>query len=295
MIQEDVTLVVGADGLIGRALADHLVSAGKQVIETTRRRDRATKKRVFLDISRDISRWSPPRDISVAYICAGVSSLEECRKYPIKSVIVNVNNTVELSKILVKRGIFVIFLSTNLVYNGSVPFRKADEPVCPLTEYGRLKANAERQLLSLGKSISVVRFTKVLGATIPLFEGWAKALKNDEAIHPFSDMVIAPVSIALAVDVLCRVGEVSLPGVLQVSGNKDITYKQVAMHIAEHIGCKSSLVQAIKFVEAYPDAEAAPTYTTLNTSRLRIELKIKPPNIWSLINAIIDQNFEQLR
>ena len=288
MRQEDVTLVVGADGLIGRALAEHLVLAGKQVIETTRQPDTVAERRTFLDLSENISNWRPPCHISVAYICAAVSSIEYCRKFAAQSAIVNVHNTVELVRTLVKSGTFVIFPSTNLVYDGSIPFRKAEDPVCPITEYGKQKAETERQLLSLGKSISVVRFTKILSPKIPLFEGWVKALNNDEAIHPFSDMIMAPVSLAFAVDVLCRVGESSLSGVLQVSGDKDTTYEQVAMHIVEHFSCKSSLIQAVKSIEVYPGAEAIPKHTTLDTSRLRIELKMKPSNIWPLIDSVVD-------
>ena len=288
MRQEDVTIVVGADGLIGRALADHLVLAGKQVIETTRRPDTITEKRIFLDLSKDISNWKTPCHISIAYICAAVSSIEHCRKYATQSAIVNVHNTVELVKTLVKSGTFVIFPSTNLVYDGSVPFRKADDPVCPLTEYGRQKAEAERQLLALGELISVVRFTKVFSPEMSLFRGWIKALKENEAIHPFADMVMAPVSLAFAVDVLCRIGEVLLPDILQVSGDKDITYEQIAMHIVERIGCKPSLVQTIASIEACLNAEAVPVHTTLDTSRLYVELKMRPPNIWPLIDSVVD-------
>ena len=280
--------MVGADGLIGRELSARLVLAGKQVVETTRQSDTVAERRIFLDLSENISNWSPPCHISVAYICAAVSSIEYCRKYATQSAVVNIHNTVELAKILVKRGTFVIFPSTNLVYDGSVPFRKADDSVCPTTEYGRQKAEAERQLLLLGKLISVVRFTKILSFRMPLFEGWIKALKKNEVIHPFSDMVMAPVRVDFAVDVLCRVGEVSMSGILQVSGNKDITYEQVAKHLAAHAGCQPSLVQPVKFIEAYPDAEAVTIHTTLDTNRLNMELKMKTPNIWLSIGSVVD-------
>ena len=152
----------------------------------------------------------------------------------------------------------------------------------------RQKAEAEGRLLALGNLISIVRFTKILTPETQLFKGWLKSLRNNEAIHPFSDMVMAPVSLAFAVDVLCRIGEVLLPDVLQVSGDKDITYEQIAMHIVERIGCKPSLVQAIASIEACLNAEAVPVHTTLDTSRLHVELKMRPPNIWPLIDSVVD-------
>lgn len=101
-------------------------------------------------------------------------------------------------------------------------------------------------------------------------------------------MVMAPVPLAFAVDVLYRVGEVLLPGVLQVSGDEDITYEQIAMHIVERMGCNHSLVQAMKSIEIRLEAEAVPVHTTLDTSRLCTELKMKPPHIWSTIDSAFD-------
>jgi len=286
MRQEDVTLVVGADGLIGRALVDLLLLTRKPVIGTTRRPDTITEKRMFHDLSKDISRWNPPCDISVAYICAGVSSIEHCQKYATQSAIVNIYNTVELAKKLVKSGTFIIFPSTNLVYDGSVPFRKANDPACPLTEYGRQKAEAERQLLSLGKSISVVRFTKILGSKMPLFEGWVRALKNDEAIHLFSDMVMAPVLLNCVMSILRIVADLRLPGILQVSGKKDISYEEAACIGARLLGFDVDLVKPITVMESRNYMEPVPANTTLNIDCLKHRLGIVPPDVrWTIKQA----------
>lgn len=284
MRQEDVALVVGADGLIGRALADHLVLAGRQVVETTRRVDIIGERRTFLDLSEDISNWTPPCRISIAYICAGVSSIEHCQKYASQSENVNVHNTFELAKVLVKSGSFVVFPSTNLVYDGSVPFRKANDPVCPLTEYGRQKAEAEGRLLALGNLISIVRFTKILTPETQLFKGWLKSLRNNEAIHPFSDMVMAPVPLFFAVDVLRCVADMRLSGIVQVSGERDVTYEEFSRCIARCIGASPSLVQAIKSEKSGIIPETAPKHTTLDTAKLKRVLGVQPPNLESTIN-----------
>ena len=282
-----VSLVVGADGLIGRALADHLARAGETVMETTRRLDTISERRVLLDLTESVSDWRPPGQVSVAYLCAAATSLDHCRRNPTQSATVNVHNSVALAKTLVASDMFVIFPSTNLVYDGSIPFRKADDPVCPLTEYGRQKAEAEKQLLTQGDSTSVVRFTKVLGPNMPLLKGWIQALQNNEVIHPFSDMVMAPVPLPFAVDVLCRVAEVRLPGIVQVSGEKDVTYEQVAHHIAQRIGANPDLIRPVRSKEAGLDPEAVPSHTTLDTTRLRLELGMEPPDVWATIDSVL--------
>lgn len=289
MERRDVVLVVGADGLIGRALSTYLVRAGKSVFETTRRLDIISEKRVFLDLTEDVTKWCPPCHVSVAFLCAAKSSLEHCQREPAESAKVNVHNIVELTKSLVPNGTFVIFLSSNLVYDGSVPFQKADDPVSPQTEYGRQKAEAERQLLPLGDLISVTRFTKVLGPNMPMFKRWTKELQNNQAIHPFSDMVIAPVPLSFAVDVLDRIAEVRLPGIVQVSGEKDVTYEEVGRYIAQRLGASLDLVQPIRSDEKGLNQETVPSHTTFDTTRLRTELGMEPPDVWHTIEMTITQ------
>ena len=287
MKHRGVSLVIGADGCIGKALADHLVCAGEMVLQTTRRGNTLSEKRVFLDLGQDISDWSPPCSVSVAYLCAGVSSLDVCRKAPEQSAIVNVHNTLTLARTLVARGIFVIFPSTDLVFNGSGPFREADDPVYPLTEYGRQKAEAERQLLALGHLISVVRFTKVLGPNMPLFKQWMQALRNHEVIHPFSDLILAPIPLSFAIQVLYRIGEKRLPGICQVSGEQDITYEQAARYIAQRLGVSLDLVQPVKSEEMGLQLEAIRSYSALDMARLRAEFEMQPPNVWLTIDATL--------
>lgn len=280
------SLVVGADGLIGRALVDHLAHVGEERIGTTRRPDTISDGRIFLDLSEEISEWRPPRQVSVVYLCAAVTALKRCRMDPAASGIVNIYNTVALAKLLIARKTFVVAPSTNLVFDGSVPFRKADDPLCPTTEYGRQKAEAHRQLLDLGVRISIVRLSKVIGPNMPLITGWIQALKNNEAIHPVSNMVIAPVALSFAVQVLHRVAERRMCGIIQVSPEEDVTYEQIARHIARRIGADSELVQAIRWEEAGLDLEAVPSHTTLDTTRLRTELGIEPYDVWSVIDSV---------
>ncbi len=249
MQQKDVSLIVGADGLIGKALADDLVQTGEGVLTTTRKADTLSKKRSFLDLLEDVSAWSPPKQVSVAYLCAAITSLETCRRNPKQSERVNVGNTVALAKTLIAEGTFVVFLSTNLVYDGSVPFRKADEPVSFRVEYGRQKAETEKRLLALGPSVSVVRLTKVLGPNMPLFNKWIQVLQKGEVIHPFSDMVMAPVPLLSVVDILYQVAQKRLPGILQVSGKQDITYQQAACYIAQRLRVSQELPKQMKEID----------------------------------------------
>ncbi len=174
------------------------------------------------------------------------------------------------------------------MYDGSVPFRRADDAPCPLTEYGRQKAEVEKRLLSFHDNVAVVRLTKIMETDIPLFKSWIQALNEGEVIHPFSDVVISPFPLSFAVDVMQRAAELRLSGIIQVSGKEDITYAEIASRMAQRMEIDPALVQPLTSGESGLVFEAVLTHSTLDTSRLVSEIGIIPPDIFSTIDNMID-------
>jgi dTDP-4-dehydrorhamnose reductase len=277
-------LVVGGDSKIGRALCAFWQRSGTAVLATSRRP--AGAGTLFLDLAANGEAWEPPCRVTVAVLCASVTNIETCQRDPEPTARVNVHGLMSVADRLLARGAFVIYLSTNQVFDGSAPYRRPTEPVSPLTEYGRQKAEVERLLSGRGERAAIVRLTKVVEPGMPLVRGWYQALQNRQAIHPFADMVMAPVPLAFAVEVLHRVATARLPGILQVSGAQDITYVQAAHHLADRAGAGPDLVQPTTSREKGL-AFAPPRHTTLDTMRLRTELGLEPPNAWSTLDSAL--------
>ena len=76
------TLIVGADGVIGRSLAASLQSAGRDVVGTTRRPGEVGEGRVFLDLASIPDDWPVPRGVEAAVICAAITGREACERSP---------------------------------------------------------------------------------------------------------------------------------------------------------------------------------------------------------------------
>lgn len=280
-------LVVGSDGLIGGALLERLKRAGDSVLGTTRRLDAVSTDNLFLDLSASVDSWQPPCDVSAAVICAGISKIDRCALEPEATRRVNVEGVYQLARNLTERGAFVVYLSTNQVFDGSRPNRLQEETPSPMTEYGRQRAEAEGRLLALGDATSVVRLTKVAQPSMPLLQGWVDALRRNEPIHPFKDMVMAPVPLYFVVTALEQIIKERVAGIIQISGEKDITYAQAAYYLAQRAGASEELVQPISVKDAGIPAEAAPVFTTLDTRRLREELGLAPPCVWTTIDSAV--------
>jgi dTDP-4-dehydrorhamnose reductase len=261
-------LVVGGDGTIGSALRERALARGLEVVTTTRRALPVARDRVALDLRAvDALRLEGPA-IDVAYLAAGVTSLEACRKAPGESRAINVDGVVALATRLQQAGIFTVFLSTNLVFDGTQPFRRTDEAVCPTTEYGRQKAEAEARLLALAGLAAVVRLTKVLTPSSALLRGWAAALQAGQAIRPFRDVVMAPIALDDVVEVLVEIGRRRLGGIHHLSGDADVSYADAARRFAAAFGAATRLVQPTTAAEARVLLEAVARHTTLDMAGL---------------------------
>lgn len=277
-------LVIGADGFVGGALVEGLRSKGRYVLGTSRHLMKTTEDVSFLDLAQDVSEWIPPAEVSVAIVCAAVSSTEACRRDPVGSRLVNVIKTLEVVDVLVRKGIFVVFLSSNQVFDGSIPFAPSSRASCPVMEYGRQKVETERGVLALGNRAAVLRMSKVFGPKTGLLATWADALRSGGTIRPFLDLSLSPVPLSFVAEVVGRLAEFPSPGLWQISGSADITYEQAARHIAMRLGVREDKIQPTQARELRPDIEANPKFSSLDCTRVQREFGLTPPDVWNTVS-----------
>ena len=286
---EGVTFVVGSDSLIGTALISELRNSGQRVTGTTRRQEKVDVSKLYLDLSNNMAEWASPSPVSVAVLCAGETTMEMCERMPAFTARINVDSISVLAKNLVDQGAFVVYLSSNHVFDGTRSYRQADEPTSPVTEYGRQKAEAEDRIRKLGNRVAIVRLTKVLYPGFPLLHQWRNSLEQGKSIQPFSDMYMAPVPLDFVVTILRLISKRQLAGVIHVSGDRDISYKEVAFMGARILGADENLVNPVKSRDFIKNVEPAPRHTTLNTDYIKSTLDMKPPDIQETIEIAFER------
>ena len=287
MNEQEGFLVVGGDGVIGSALVRYLSNKGQKVFGTTRHLDHASSTRPFLDLSGDIATWRPPLKCNIAFLCAAVTNQEKCRQEPAGTQYVNVVRTLELAKSLLEAGFFVVFMSTNLVFDGAKPFPETTDVPNPKTEYGRQKALAEKSLQALGGQIAIMRLSKVFHGTMPLLQKWVGALRNSETIFPFDDLLCSPIPLDLVLGVLENVSRMRMSGIFHLSGDRDISYAEIALRLARHLKLDESLVSPRSARQANLVLEHLPAHTTLDVSGLTRKLGLAPPDVWATVNSAV--------
>jgi dTDP-4-dehydrorhamnose reductase len=283
-------LVIGADGTIGSALSRHLLDLGHNVFKTTRRKLANTSAySIFLDLAEPVAETERLPDVDVAIICAAMARFADCRTRPDLARQVNVISTSSLARRLTNRGTFVVRLSSSAVFDCLSPHALADQQTAPRSIYGRLQADAEAALLGFGSSSTVLRLTKILTPQSSLFKDWVCHLLQGRSIEAFTDHTLCPLPLAAAVDAATAVLSSRQRGIFQISGSRDISYANLARHLALRLNVPVARVTPVRAVErGIPENEVTP-FTSMDTTRLTALTGFIRPEPLAVMDDVLDE------
>jgi dTDP-4-dehydrorhamnose reductase len=121
---------------------------------------------------------------------------------------------------------------------------------------------------------------------MPLIRGWIDALRQRTSVEAFSDMTLAPLSLDdVANGVVGVLDDREGGGIYHLSGQSDISYFQVAGHLASRLGVPSSFVHSARAADRIPPSELM-HYTTLDVGRISKLTGWAAPEPLALINQV---------
>jgi dTDP-4-dehydrorhamnose reductase len=277
-------LVIGGESHLGSALAAAHQQRGDEVHVTTRRSPAGSVG--YLDLAHVPVRWQPPVQTDIAYVCAGITSIQHCEERPEDTARVNVQGILDVCRALSRAGAFVVFFSTNLVFDGEIPHVTVETHPRPCCEYGRQKAAVEAALRDEAIPSVVIRLTKVIDRSHPLLKSWTAALQRNEPIAPFTDMTMAPITLECAVRASVAAAGRKSGGIVHLSAARDISYFEVAHHLAKCLGAPGELVRPNTARRTLPPDRFIPQHTTLAPS-VHAPVHFTPPDPLLAIEACI--------
>jgi dTDP-4-dehydrorhamnose reductase len=290
-------LIVGGDSEIGAAACRALKAQGAAVVATTRRRDRVASDRPFLDLAAPLDDWAPPPGTQAVCLCAAIARLSACAGDPQGSAHINVVQTLALAEKLLARGIALLFLSTNQVFDGRTPHERAEAPHSPISEYGRQKARAEAALLRQlenGAPVAILRLAKVVSDTMPLIAGWIKDLTAAKTIRVFNDLKLAPTPTDLVCTAIAALLQDRARGIFQLTGPRDVSYADIGGFLAAYLDADTKLVNQTSARAAGLPEGATPPHTTLDSSRMRVHYGLDVPDVWDVVERVVANTRDQV-
>ena len=284
-----ISLIVGGDGTIGSAMRTAMQNCGTEVWTTSRRGDKRKYERsISLDLSDPTFRLPcAPRS---AFLCAGQSGFLDCERDVQTTYRINVTGTIAVSRQLLTQGAFVVFLSSSAVGDGSESLLEARTVQSARTEYGRQKAEAERQLLEIdnGKGgLAVVRLTKVFSSATPLVREFVQHLAKGERFDAFSDLYISPVSLQYVVESLLEIERRRIGGIYHLSGSIELSYADFARRLAGKLGVSADLVGESTVEKSPTPVLYRPRHPALDMTRTARIIGLNPEPIDAMLDNLL--------
>ena len=258
--------VIGASGLLGRALVDELTQQpGWEVVATAF--SRPGPNRVELDIrdTQAVERFVKREAPQALVIAAAERRPDVCEHDPALARALNVDAVRTLAAAANRHGAWTLSISTDYVFDGTHPPYRHDSVPAPLNAYGHSKLDGERALLETAHLGCVLRLPLLYGPIVSWTESAvtslvpaiaASASANGKAAVMDAWAIRYPTftpDVAFVIRqmlVLHARGE-TIRGIVQWSGDEPMTKYEIAVRLADALQ-----------LDAHLTPQSTPTDTT---------------------------------
>jgi dTDP-4-dehydrorhamnose reductase len=190
-----------------------------------------------------------------------------------------------------QRGLRVVYLSSNAVFDGTCSALNERSATSPVTEYGRQKVDCELGLLGAAEellgSCAVVRLTKVVDPLQPLYSKWMQNFRSQAPIKAATDLVMCPVTTAFVVSALQCIGAGTQGGVFHLSGERDVSYYDLALAMASELDRR--LMVERDYVHQHLGAVPSPAYSALSMADTTSAWGILPQPLTEVVKELTVQ------
>ncbi len=158
-------------------------------------------------------------------------------------------------------GVRLVHLSTDVVFDGrkGAPYVE-DDPLSPVTEYGRAKAEAEVRVALAHPEALLVRTSLLYGGATPSKHELAA---RDPAFTFFTNEIRSPVQVTDLAEALLELAELDVAGPLHVAGADRVSRAELA-----------ELIRGAP-VRSEPAPESRPLDCSLDSSRAQALLRTR--------------------
>jgi len=239
-------LIVGVDSEIGSELKKLTLKNGFEVEGTSRRKEFTSKNISFFDLE-EPNFESIDMHFECVIICAAITNITQCEENPNLCKRVNLINTIRLIDNAVANNSFVIFLSSNTVFDGTQSFYKHYDETNPISEYGKCKKAVEEYLINnINNKGCVIRFTKVISKKTPFIESWESDAEKGLSVQAYSNKLISSISIGSAVSAIQLLINTKKSGIFQLGGAEEVSYLNFAQSYFKGRPNALKLIEATK-------------------------------------------------
>ncbi|MCW4010292.1 MAG: dTDP-4-dehydrorhamnose reductase [Candidatus Bathyarchaeota archaeon] len=275
-------LVTGASGLYGSKLAELAVARQYQVYAFHNEHKAAYGIPVQVDISdeRKVDAAFKEAKPDVVVHAATLTDVDKCELNKELAWRVNVQGTRNVVQAAKATDAFLLFISTDYVFDGEKGCYKETDQPSPISYYAYTKLKAEECVAKSAREFCVARPSVIYGANPAAgkvnFALWLlKKLRRNEAAKVFVDQWNSPTLNSSLAEMTLEVAERRLTGIYHLSGASRVSRFDFAQRLADVFGLDKSLLVPTRMRD-FSFAAKRPADSSLDTSKAAQVLKSKP-------------------
>jgi dTDP-4-dehydrorhamnose reductase len=278
-------LITGASGLFGSKLAE-LATARQYAVCSGYNRDNPAHGTSFqFDVS-DKSRVEKVfKKVNPEFVvhAAALTDVDKCEMNKELAWKINVEGTRNIVETVKATRAFLVYISTDYVFNGETGRYKETDNTDPINYYGYTKFRAEELVNNTIDERCVARASVIYGSTPAAgkvnFALWVlKKLRRNEPTKIVVDQWNSPTLNTNMAEMTLEIIERKLTGIFHLSGATRISRYDFAKQIAETFNLDSNLLSSTTSSE-FSWAAKRPKDSSLDTSKAQKILKNSPLQI----------------
>lgn len=271
-------LVIGASGQVGEHLANALRARRADVVGTRFSQDLAGMPQLDARDPAAVEALLDEVEPDAIVVPAAQPNVDLCEREPEVTYDVNVRGTAVLGAAAARRGLRMVWLSTDYLFDGTSGPYPENTPARPIQEYGRQKLAGEHFLLAAVPDVLIVRTNVVYGWERQgknFVQRLVKVLSTGEPmrapVDQFSTPTYAPNLAAIVAELLER----GVTGVVNVSGPDWTDRHTFASEAARAFGLDPEAIARVSTPELNQHA-ARPLKAGLTGDRVRALVQTEP-------------------
>ena len=203
---------------------------------------------------------------------AATSDPDACERDPALALRINFEATAELAALARDGGSRLIFVSTDLVFDGAKGDYSEEDPAHPLSTYSASKLRAEAATLAADAGNLVLRSALIYGSGSPasgtFLARMLEALAEGRTVRLFTDQRRSPVLADDLAEGATLAIEKDLAGLYHLGGAEALSRHEFGQQVCRVFGYRGDLLVPVKMADFAAPARR-PLDATLDSSKFR--------------------------
>jgi len=212
--------------------------------------------------------------------CASLTNVDKCESERDQTHRINVHGTKNIVNCVKDQDTYLVYISTDSVYEGIQGNSKEKDPIKPENYYGLTKYQGEREVLKAEKAL-VLR-TNIFGWNLRKKESLAEwilyALKNGRNINGFTDAYFSTIYTMELARIIDLAIKNQLTGVFNCGSADSCSKYEFALKIAHLFGLDQGLIKPMS-VDEFDFIAPRGKKLSLDVSKIEQSLKYRLPTI----------------